>query len=216
MKDWSFEGFANDFDSHVREQLPWYELVTESVAYIARNYLPTYGLIYDIGCSTGNMSKALFPLIDERMGTILALDNDDSMVKAYQHNIIRNRVGVLQARAEEFDYEEFDVAIVFLTAMFLSVDTQAVFIDKLYDQLKVGGAIIIVDKTCEDEGYFSTVMKRLTMYWKLKNGAHAEDIINKELSLSGVQRPIDSDLLRMFGAKQFFQLGEFKGWVIEK
>lgn len=216
MKDWSFEGFANDFDSHVREQLPWYELVTESVAYIARNYLPTYGLIYDIGCSTGNMSKALFPLIDERMGTILALDNDDSMVKAYQHNIIRNRVGVLQARAEEFDYEEFDVAIVFLTAMFLSVDTQAVFIDKLYDQLKVGGAIIIVDKTCEDEGYFSTVMKRLTMYWKLKNGANAEDIINKELSLSGVQRPIDSDLLRMFGAKQFFQLGEFKGWVIEK
>jgi len=216
MKDWSFEGFANDFDSHVREQPPWYELVTESVAYIARNYLPTYGLIYDIGCSTGNMSKALFPLIDERMGTILAIDNDESMVKAYQHNIIRNRVGVLQARAEEFDYEEFDVAIVFLTAMFLSVDTQAVFIDKLYDQLKVGGAIIIVDKTCEDDGYFSTVMKRLTMYWKLKNGAHSEDIINKELSLSGVQRPIDSDLLRMFGAKQFFQLGEFKGWVIEK
>lgn len=216
MKDWSFEGFANDFDSHVREQLPWYELVTESVAYIARNYLPTYGLIYDIGCSTGNMSKALFPLIDERTGTILAIDNDESMVKAYQHNIIRSRVGVFRARAEEFEYDKFDVAIVFLTAMFLSVDNQAVFIDKLYDQLKEGGAIIIVDKTCEEEGYFSTVMKRLTMYWKLKNGAHAEDIINKELSLSGVQRPIDSDLLRIFGAKQFFQLGEFKGWVIEK
>ena len=107
MKDWSFEGFASDFDSHVREQLPWYELVTESVAYIARNYLPTYGLIYDIGCSTGNMSKALFSLIDERKGTILAIDSDESMVKAYQHNIIRNRVGVLQARAEEFEYEEF-------------------------------------------------------------------------------------------------------------
>jgi len=216
MKDWSFEGFASDFDSHVREQLPWYELVTESVAYIARNYLPTYGLIYDIGCSTGNMSKALFSLIDERKGTILAIDSDESMVKAYQHNIIRNRVGVLQARAEEFEYEEFDVAIVFLTAMFLSVDSQATFINKLYDQLKIGGAIIIVDKTCEDEGYFSTVMKRLTMYWKLKNGAHPDDIINKELSLSGVQRPLDADLLRCFGAKQFFQLGEFKGWVIEK
>ena len=50
MKDWTFkEGFANKFDSHVREQLPWYELVTESVAYITRNYLPKSGLVYDIG-----------------------------------------------------------------------------------------------------------------------------------------------------------------------
>ena len=216
MKDWSFEGFASEFDSHVREQLPWYELVTESVAYIARNYLPQYGIIYDIGCSTGNMSKALFPLVDERMGTILALDSDESMVKAYQHNIIRSRVGVLHARAEDFDYDDFDVGVVFLTAMFLPVQSQHVFIDNLYNKLKEGGAIIIVDKSCEEDGYFSTVMKRLTMYWKLKNGAHAEDIINKELSLSGVQRPLDADLLRCFGAKQFFQLGEFKGWVIEK
>jgi tRNA (cmo5U34)-methyltransferase len=59
-------------------------------------------------------------------------------------------------------------------------------------------------------------MKRLTMFWKLKNGAEPVDIIRKELSLSGIQRPMDSDLLRIFGAKQFFQLGEFKGWVIEK
>jgi tRNA (cmo5U34)-methyltransferase len=216
MKDWSFEGFANDFDSHVREQLPWYELVTESVAYIARNYLPIYGLIYDIGCSTGNMSKALLPLIDERTGTILALDNDDSMVKAYQHNIIHNRIGVLQSKAEDYEYDEFDVAIVFLTAMFLPVEKQSNLIDKLYGKLKTGGAIIIVDKVCEEDGYFSTVMKRLTMYWKLKNGAHPEDIINKELSLSGIQRPLNADLLHCFRAKQFFQLGEFKGWVIEK
>jgi tRNA (cmo5U34)-methyltransferase len=55
-------------------------------------------------------------------------------------------------------------------------------------------------------------MKRLTMFWKLKNGAKAEDILNKELSLSGVQRPINIPK----NAKQFFQLGEFKGWVIEK
>jgi tRNA (cmo5U34)-methyltransferase len=216
MKDWSFEGFANDFDSHVREQLPWYELVTESVAYIARNYLPTYGVIYDIGCSTGNMSKALLPLINERTGTILAIDNDESMVKAYQNNIIHNRIGAQQSKAEDCDYDDFDVAIVFLTAMFLPVENQATLLDKLYGKLRAGGAIIIVDKVCDEDGYFSTVMKRLTMYWKLKNGANPEDIINKELSLSGVQRPLSAELLRCFSAKQFFQLGEFKGWVIEK
>jgi len=214
--DWSFENFANDFDAHVREQLPWYELVTESVAYIARNYLPKGGSIYDIGCSTGNMTKALLPLIQEREAKLHAIDSDVSMVKAFEQNIVDGRVIVSHDYAESFWYEEFDVGIVFLTAMFLPVDKHSNFLGAMYDNLNIGGAIIIVDKVYDECDYFSTVMKRLTMFWKLKNGAHAEEIINKELSLSGVQRPLDADLLNAFNAKQFFQLGEFKGWVIEK
>ena len=216
MKDWTFEGFSSEFDSHVREQLPWYELVTESVAYIARNYLPKDGSIYDLGCSTGNMTKALLPLITERHGAIHAIDNNISMIKAFEQNIIDPHVISTCTSIEDFNFNKFDVAIVFLTAMFLPTTNQEKLLNNLYDKLNEGGAIIIVDKVCDEDGYFSTVMKRLTMYWKLKNGANAEDIINKELSLSGVQRPLNADLLRCFGAKQFFQLGEFKGWVIEK
>lgn len=216
MKDWTFKDFAGNFDAHVREQLPWYELVTESVAYIARNYLPTGGNIYDIGCSTGNMTKALLPLVEERGGSIHAIDNDGSMITAFLKNINSIHVSAEHTTAENYQYKNFDVAVVFLTAMFLPVGKQDRVIENLYDNLNEGGAIIIVDKSCDENGYFSTVMKRLTMYWKLKNGAYAEDIINKELSLSGVQRPLDGYLLNMLGAKQFFQLGEFKGWVIEK
>jgi tRNA (cmo5U34)-methyltransferase len=216
MKDWTFKGFSDDFDAHVREQLPWYEFVTESVAYITRNYVPDGGYIYDIGCSTGNMSKALLPLIDERNVFIYAIDSDEQMLKHYEKNIQYPNVETYCGFAQNFEYQKFDVAILMLVTMFLPVSDQRFFIENLYDQLTEGGAIIIVDKVCSDEGYFSTVMKRLTMYWKLKNGAKHEDIINKELSLSGIQRPLDSELLASFGAKQFFQLGEFKGWVIEK
>jgi tRNA (cmo5U34)-methyltransferase len=216
FKDWTFKDFADDFDSHVREQLPWYELVTESVAYLARNYLPKCGAVYDIGCSTGNMTKALLPLLDERFARLHAFDSDVSMVKQFEKNIVSSKVLVSQDWAESFSYENFDVAIVFLTAMFLPPTDQSKFLDNLYMSLNEGGAIIIVDKACDEGDYFATVMKRLTMYWKLKNGAKAKDILNKELSLSGIQRPLHSDLLNAYGAKQFFQLGEFKGWVIEK
>lgn len=217
MKDWTFEKFANNFDSHVREQLPWYELVTESVAYIARNYLPKNGLIYDIGASTGNMAKSLIPLMNERNAIMIAVESDPDMCEALEHSDANHfRVTILNAEAQHVNYKPFDVATIFLTAMFLPVEKQHLFIEGLYDNLRVGGAIIIVDKICDEEGYFSTVMKRLTMYWKLKNGANPEDIINKELSLSGIQRPLNTELLAYFEAKQFFQLGEFKGWVIEK
>ena len=216
MKDWTFKEFANNFDAHVREQLPWYELVTESVAYIARNYVPENGYIYDIGCSTGNMSKALLPLINERNVFIYGIDNDQGMLNNYKKNIIHNNVESYCGFAEYFEYQKFDVAVLMLVTMFLPVNKQYYFIKNLYNQMNKGGAIIIVDKICNEKGYFSTVMKRLTMYWKLKNGANPEDIINKELSLSGIQRPLDAKLLNKFKAKQFFQLGEFKGWVIEK
>lgn len=212
MKDFSFNnGFSKNFDSHVREQLPWYELITESVAYIARNYLSKNGLIYDIGCSTGNISLALKNLVIERNAKIIAIDESKEMCEAYLVNT-NNIFSVVNCDAVKHNYENFDVAILMLTTMFFPVKEQNLFISNLYEKLNHGGVIIIVDKVCDESGYFSTVMKRLTMYWKLKNGAKAEDILQKELSLSGVQRPIVFEKK----AKQFFQLGEFKGWVIEK
>lgn len=219
MKDWTFKSsdIAENFDSHVREQLPWYELVTESIAYIARNYLPEGGLIYDIGASTGNMTSALLPLAKERRSLITAIENSPEMCEQFYHSSLTEskNVRLVNADAITCEYENYDVAVLMLTAMFLPVESQELFFDKLYQKLNHGGAIIVVDKTCDENGYFATVMKRLTMYWKLKNGATPDDIMKKELSLSGIQRPIDVDSLPN-GARQFFQLGEFKGWVIEK
>lgn len=219
MKDWTFKSseIAENFDSHVREQLPWYELVTESVAYIARNYLPENGLMYDIGASTGNMTKALLELSQERRALIKAIENSPEMCEHFEHSglLQTDNVWLIQNDALEVEYDNYDVAVLMLTAMFVPVERQAELFNKLYRNLNHGGAIIIVDKVCDEDGYFATVMKRLTMYWKLKNGATPEAIMRKELSLSGIQRPIDIRCMP-FGVKQFFQLGEFKGWVIEK
>jgi len=167
--------------------------------------------VYDIGCSTGNMTLALKDLINERNAKIIALDESDEMCEAYKFNT-KHCYEVQSCDAMQHQYQSFDVAILMLTTMFFPVIGQEAFIERLYQKMNKGGAIIVVDKVCDEEGYFSTVMKRLTMYWKLKNGAKPEDILNKELSLSGIQRPIKMPL----NAKQFFQLGEFKGWVIEK
>lgn len=211
MMDWTFKSdkVVDEFDAHVREQLPWYELVSESIVYIARNYLPKGGLMYDIGASTGNMTNALQELLIERNATLYAVEESSEMCAIFKAN--HPNTFLIEADATDLHYENFDVAVVMLTAMFFPVSKQTDFFNDLFNKLNEGGAIIVVDKSCDDDGYFATVMKRLTMYWKLKNGATPENIIKKELSLSGVQRPI-----KMFGAKQFFQLGEFKGWVIEK
>jgi tRNA (cmo5U34)-methyltransferase len=98
--------------------------------------------------------------------------------------------------------------------MFLPVDKRRTLIDTLRRSLRRGGAIIVFDKVMPSCGYFGTVMRRLTMSWKLNNGAKPEDIVSKELSLSGVQRPINPSILGE-DARQFFAFGEFAGYIIE-
>jgi hypothetical protein len=61
-------------------------------------------------------------------------------------------------------------------------------------------------------------MKRLTLYWKLKNSVAPQAILEKELSLSGIQRPVNHQIMYMYSGQghRFFQLGEFGGWIITK
>jgi tRNA (cmo5U34)-methyltransferase len=210
MKDFKFSGemIGNNFNSHVREQLPFYEMLTNAVTMIVRNYLPENGLVYDIGASTGNITTNIKDFAISRNAKVESIERSEEMSKTW------NGYGVIHtANAKDFDYQKFDVCICFLVLMFLSIEERKELLIKLKSQLKQGGIIIIVDKLLVDGGYFGTVMRRLTLDWKLKNGATPEQIITKELSLSGVQRPMTED--ELIGGREFFKFGEFVGWVIE-
>ncbi|WP_210437889.1 hypothetical protein, partial [Vibrio crassostreae] len=57
------------------------------------------------------------------------------------------------------------------------------------------------------------VINRLSLVNKLDAGAKPDDVLAKELSLSGVQRPISPELLNSF--TKWFQIGEFCGYLYE-
>jgi len=209
---WTFknESVAAGFDAHVREQLPWYELATESVAHIVRHYLPVGGLVYDVGASTGNIGRAIATVLEERRAKLVAIEESQEMAAKYE-----GPGEVVCRPAQEIAYQPFDVAVCFLVFMFLPIGDRKILIDQLRRSLRAGGVIVIFDKVDPCCGYFGSVLRRLTMRWKLTNGATPEAIVAKELSLSGVQRPINPAILGP-DAKLFFTFGEFAGYIIEK
>lgn len=211
IKSWSFKDkrTADGFDSHVREQLPWYDLATKAVAFVARNYLSEGGIIYDIGASTGNISLAIDGLVKERQASLFAIEESEEMAKNY-----RGKGSLIVGDALLQDYWPFDVAIFFLTFMFLPIGVRADFLKRLIGKMNQGGAIIMVEKTNPPEGYAGSVIRRLTMNWKVMAGAKPDEIIQKDLSLCGVQRPVS--LGELGNAKEFFRIGEFSGWIIER
>ncbi|WP_372393936.1 methyltransferase domain-containing protein (plasmid) [Azospirillum sp. HJ39] len=210
-RNWTFQkaGIAAAFDRHVREQLPWYDLATGAIAHIARHYIPTGGLVYDIGASTGNVGRALAETLKDRRARLVAIESAAEMIARYD-----GPGEVIQTDALAYDYERFDLGVCFLLLMFLPVSRRAAFVDRLRERIKPGGALIVFDKCEAEAGYPATVLWRLTLAGKVSAGVDPAEIVAKELSLCGVQRPISQDVIGR-DAVEWFRFGEFAGWLIE-
>lgn len=212
-RNWTFENneVARNFDHHVREQLPWYDLATGAVAHIARHYVPRDGVVFDIGASTGNIGRALTPMLIERNARLFPIEASAEMAELYDGPGAEN---LIVADAIDLDLASADLIVCFLTLMFMPVAKRSVWLKKARSRLNPGGAIIVFDKCEASTGYAATVLWRLTLAGKLAAGVAPVEIIAKELSLGGVQRPLRTDELPA-DALAWMRFGEFCGWLIE-
>jgi tRNA (cmo5U34)-methyltransferase len=208
--NWTFKSneVADGFDRHVREQLPWYDLMAGAAAHIARHYIPEDGRVLDLGCSTGNMGQLLADTLALRRVDFIPVDNSPQMIQIYA-----GPGTPILADFAHWTIPEYDVAICFLSLMFVAPRDRDGLLSALRLQMRPGGALIIVDKAEARGGYIGTILARLTLAGKVSSGTSADEIVAKELSLIGVQRPLEARHLT--DATQVFQFGEFAGWIIE-
>jgi tRNA (cmo5U34)-methyltransferase len=212
-ENWTFEAsdVAQAFDQHVREQLPWYDLATGAVAHVARHYIPEGGLVYDFGASTGNIGRALAQTLGARHARLIPVEKSMDMAALYSGP---GAADLLTEDATRIDLQPFDLGVCFLTLMFMTVPQRAEFMGTLRAKMRPGGALIVFDKTEAATGYPATVIWRLALAGKVATGCDPAEIVAKELSLSGVQRPLNPAELGP-GAVEFFRFGDFAGWLIE-
>ena len=162
--------------------------------------------MYDIGASDGNITRSLKDIIESRAVEAVSIEQSEEMVKCWNGN------GKIEfSDACTYQYKEFDLCVCFLTLMFITPSDRRKLLTQLRSKIKEGGALVVVDKFNGSGGYFDTVLRRMTMRQKLFNGESADDILDKELSLSGVQRPLNLELFSE--ANVFFQVGEFRGFI---
>lgn len=210
--NWTFknDAIANAFDEHVREQLPWYDLATSAVAQIARHYIGERGVVYDIGASTGNIGRALADTIQSRKAMFISLEESEAMCKQYDAP-----GNIVHTRAQDYEFGSFDFATCFLALMFMRPNEARDLLDELISKIDYNGALVVVERTLPPSGYASLVTSRITLNAKREAGANADNIIDKELSLAGVQRPMASELFTSRGGIEFFRFADFAGYLFE-
>jgi len=169
-------------------------------------------LVYDLGASTGNIGNSLKEIMKDRNCKLVAIEKEKSMIENYNCNYGE----IFQQDIKQYSYKNYDVAVCFLTLMFIEPKYRSDLLDTLYEKLNTGGALIIFDKLESEQGYFGLINYRLTLAEKTKTVKSYKDIIDKELSLQGIQRPISKKLLKKYKPKLFFKFSDFVGYVIEK
>lgn len=213
-KNWSFEGaeVAEGFDAHVREQLPWYDLATFATVHLARQFLYERAVVYELGASTGNLGRALEETIRDRKIRYVALERSEEMARRYSAPMTE----LLVRDAREFEFLPCDLVIAFLVLMFVPPADRDALLRRIWSALRPGGALIVVDKSEPVGGYLGTALLRLALAAKHAAGTPASEILEKELSLAGVQVPFDFASLDDGDLAEFFRFGDFRGVVIRK
>lgn len=212
---WTFKNddVANKFQHHVQHQLPWYDTVTEFVQSLIVSYIPEGGKLYDIGASKGNVTLGIKHILDEKNVEVVAIEPAEQMVNQYQGagEVVHQTANDLVNRGLCVHH----VSVCFLSLMFMTKHERARLMTQLKHTVSDGGCVIIVDKEAPKAGYIGTALARARQQLKANQGVPLSEIAAKELSLAGVQRPIEPDELSGDWV-EFFRMGEFVGWIYEK
>lgn len=229
---WTFksEEIADSFDNHVRTQLPFYDMVLDSLVSMIKNFLPVGGIVTDMGCATGNLYFKLREELNRREASYHGIDGSDEMVDRFKSRIKETK-DTYNYNLYAYDLDELwdesrdtfpsmkenawavpNVVVMNLTYMFLDPETRHEWLDFWKERVKAHGAVIIVDKCREERGHLSTIYQRMLWDFKSKHST-LEEIIQKELSLRGVQIPEKRKLFLDHGFEEWFRYGDFSGFI---
>ena len=118
------------------------------------------------------------------------------------------------ADALGFDYERASLFTSLYTVQFVHPQVRQALIDRVYERLHWGGALILFEKVRAPDARFQDYMTQLYADFKLKNGYDEREIVGKTRSLKGVLEPFSTNgNLEMLQRAGFRDVTTVQKWV---
>ena len=203
--NWSFAGEVSEtFDSHVRRSVPMYTEGHDLVVKLSDFFLYNGALAYELGCSTGELTRKLAERNRDKTTTIIGIDREVAMVeKAKAKCSDYANVRIYQADLLDFDFEPADLIVSYYTIQFVKPRFRQQLFDRIYQALNWGGGFLLFEKVRAPDARFQDIMSSVYVDFKLDQGFSEAEILQKSRSLKGVLEPFstqgDIDLLSRAG-----------------
>jgi len=206
--NWTFSGDVVDkFDEHVKKSVPLYLEGHLMICDLSKFFLKNNSVVYEVGSSTGVLTTKLSNANKAKIGVrFIGIDIEMDMVdfankcltKSDIDNVIFKHTDIVTTKLEKSD-----LIVCYYTIQFIPPAVRQQVIDKIYESLNWGGALIMFEKVRAPDARFQDIINTIYLDYKLKQGYSEENIISKMMSLKGVLEPFSTqgniDMLKRAG-----------------
>lgn len=206
--NWNFKGeVAKSFVTHVSKSVPYYFEGHKLVCNIGDFFIKNDSLVYELGCSTGELILNLSKYNKLKSGSkFIGIDIEEDMIKVAEEEKEKLNISNVDFFVDDivkYELESSDMIIAYYIVQFIRPSERQLLINKIFNALKWGGAFLMFEKVRANDARFQDMMTALYNDYKLEQGYTPEEIITKSRSLKGVLEPFSTqgniDLLKRAG-----------------
>jgi len=222
---WKFDkGVVENFESHVRRSIPFYESGHELVCELSDFFLQDGSLCYELGTSVGELIEKVALRNEHKNVKYIGLDIEEPMIKKASDrckSFPNIQLEVSDLRLTEF--EPSDLIISYYCVQFIPPKFRQKLFNRIYQSLNWGGALILFEKVRGADARFQDILSSLYIEFKLCQGYASDEIIAKSQSLKGVLEPFSTqgniDFLKRAGFQDIetvMKYASFQGFLAIK
>lgn len=197
------EAVAAVFPDMIRRSVPGYDTLVPLLGLFAAQHAKAGTRVYDLGCSLGAATLAMRRYINVPDCRIIAVDNADAMIAQCRSHISNSETGIpvtLEcADIQEIEITNASLVVINFTLQFIEPAQRQVLIERVFQGMVSGGALVIADKIIFDDPLQQEYEESLHLAFKRANGYSDLEISQKRTALEKVLVPdtMDTHLARV-------------------
>jgi tRNA (cmo5U34)-methyltransferase len=182
---WEFnEEVAQCFDEHVRQSVFMYDEFHKSIIKMSNWFIEDNTNILDVGTSTGEL---LMRLPYNPTCRYIGIDTEEGMINKAQEKL-EDKYELQVGDILNYNIVNCSLITMVLVLQFIKNKDKELALQNIYNSLNEGGAFIFVDKIKTPVLDIHDMYNDLYYDFKRENGLTDTEIIDKNVSLRGVQK----------------------------
>ena len=220
------ENTAAVFEDMLLRSVPLYQTMQELTVYLAVRFAKSDTIIYDLGCSKGTLCRLLRQSIPDLSIGIVGMDCSAPMIQGaigLTPAREKDKITFLQEDVTQASFAHASVIIACLTLQFLSLQERERLVQRVYESLYPGGAMILFEKTENKHPLLRQLEVDVYYNLKARNGYSQQEILGKREALKGILLPLSDErnqfLLQRAGfslVSMIFKWMNFSGYLAIK
>jgi tRNA (cmo5U34)-methyltransferase len=184
---------AGVFDDMIHRSVPYYsEIIGRQVQLIRRFYQPET-VIYDLGCSNGNLGIGLGRCMGDQPFDMMAVDNSAPMLAAFRERLascpFEPQITLRCQDIRNTPIENASVAILNFTLQFVPLEDRDALLARIHHGLVPGGILLFCEKITHADADLAELQRDFHHALKRENGYSDLEISRKRDALEKVLIP---------------------------